>query len=92
MSGELVLSTLDGDVITHKVDLITSVGELKALLLQRKTKDPIERKILRVELLQDCSIMKMDDAQELGKTGLLDAEAVGNSHLQKKRSGICNQN
>ena len=39
-------------------------------------KDPIERKILRVELLQDCSIMKLDDAQELGTTGLLEAEAL----------------
>ena len=77
MSRELTLkSGLQGDVITHKIDLDTTVGQLKAMLLENKTKDPIERKILRVELLQDCSIMKMDDAQKLGITGLLEAEAL----------------
>ena len=76
MSRELALTTLDGDVITHNVDLVTTVGEFKTMLLQHKTKDPIERKVLRVELLQDCSMMKMDDAQELGKTGLLEGEAA----------------
>jgi len=75
MCRELNLKTLTGDVSTSKVDLVTTVGELKAMLLEQKTKDPIERKILRVELLQDCSIM-VDDAQDLGKTGLLEAEAV----------------
>ena len=77
MSRELTLKTgLQGDVITQKIDLDTTVGQLKAMLLENKTKDPIERKILRVELLQDCSIMKLDDAQELGITGLLEAEAL----------------
>ena len=38
-------------------------------------KDPIECKVLRVELLLNSSIM-MDDAQALGKTGLLEAEAT----------------
>ena len=36
MLRELVLTTLDGDVITHKVDLVTTVGEFKAMLLQHK--------------------------------------------------------
>ena len=76
MSCELALKTLQGAVITHKIDLDTTVGQLKAMLLENKTKDPIERKILRVELLQDFSIMKMDDAQDLGKTGLLEALAL----------------
>ena len=76
MSRELKLKTLTGDVSSSKVDLVTTVGELKAMLLENKTKDPIERKILRVELLQDCSIMEMDDTQDLGKTGLLEAEAL----------------
>ena len=76
MSRELELNTLQGAVITHKIDLDTTVGQLKAMLLENKTKDPIERKILRVELLQDFSIMKMDDTQDLGKTGLLEAETV----------------
>ena len=76
MSREVVVTNLEGDVISHKVDMVTTCGEFKAMLLQHKTKDPIERKILRVELLQDCSIVKMDDAQELGKTSLLEEEAV----------------
>ena len=75
MSRELKLKTLPGDIYTHRVDLDTTVEKLKAMLREHKTKDPIERKILRVELLQDCSVMA-DDAQDLCKTGLLEAEAV----------------
>ena len=75
MSREVKLKTLPGDIYTHRVDSDTTVEKLKAMLLEHKTKDPIERKILRVELLQDCSVM-VDDAQDLGKTGLLEAEAV----------------
>ena len=75
MSCELVLNTLQGDFITLEVLMDNTVGELKAMLLDYKTEDPIERQIITVELLQDCSIMEMDDSQELGKTGLLEAEA-----------------
>ena len=50
--------------------------EWALMVLLKEAKDRIECKILRVELLQDCSIMEMDDAQELGIAGLLEAEAI----------------
>ena len=56
MSCELVLNTLQGDFITLEVLMDSTVGELKAMLLDYKTEDPIERQIITVELLQDCSI------------------------------------
>ena len=44
MSRELALTTLDGDAITHKVDLVTTVGEFKTMLLQHKPKIPLSAK------------------------------------------------
>ena len=77
MSCELEFKTLHGGVITLETMMETTLGELKTMLLDRhpRAEDPIERKLLRVELLQDCSIMEMEDAQTLGATGLLEAEA-----------------
>ena len=54
----------------------TTLGELKAMLLEKhKIEDPIERKILGVELLHNSSIM-MDDAKTLGAVGLFEAEVI----------------
>ena len=61
-----------------------TVGELKAMLLDYKTEDPVERQIITVELLQACSIMEMDDSQELGKTGCLEAEAAAITVVYKR--------
>ena len=54
----------------------TTLGELKAMLLEKhKIEDPIERKILGVELLHNSSIMT-DDAKTLGAVGLFEAEVI----------------
>ena len=56
----------------------TTLRELKAMLLEKhpRAEDPIERKLLAVELLRDSSIMEVDDAQTLGAAGLLEANAI----------------
>ena len=78
MSCELEVKTLHGGVITLEVMMETTIGKLKTMLLDKHTRadDPIERKLLRVELLRNSSIMEMDDAQTLGAAGLLEAGAT----------------
>ena len=78
MSCELKLNTLQGDVITLEVFMETTLEELKAMLLEKrkiKIEDPIEHKILGVELLHNSSIM-VDDAKTLGEAGLFEADGV----------------
>ena len=41
-----------------------------------RAQDPVERKLLRVELLRNSSIMEMDDAKTVGAAGLLEAEEI----------------
>ena len=55
----------------------TTLGELKTMLCEKhpKAEDAVDRKLLRVELHRNGSIIEMDDAQTLGATGLLDAQA-----------------
>ena len=74
MSCEVQLNTLQGGVITLDVVMTATVRELKATLLEKKSPDPIERKVLNVELLRDSSII--DDAETLDSAGLLGAEAL----------------
>ena len=76
MSCELEFRTLDGGVITLEAMMETTLGRLKTMLLDKhpRAEDPIESKLLRVELLRNCSIMEMEDAQTLGAAGLLEAE------------------
>ena len=76
MSCELELRTLQGGVITLEVMMETTLGELKTMILDKHTRaeDAVERKLLRVELLLNNSIMELDDAQTLGAAGLLEAE------------------
>eukprot|EP00434_Breviolum_minutum_P025963 symbB.v1.2.022953.t1/scaffold2070.1/size90664/1 len=78
MSWELELKTLQGGVISVEVVMETTLRELKAMLLEKhpRAEDPIERKLLAVELLRDSSIMEVDDAQTLGAAGLLEAKAI----------------
>ena len=80
MSCEVQLNTLQGDVITLDVVMTATVRELKAMLLEKHPcQDPIERKVLKVELLQDSSII--DDAETLDAARLLGAESLL-SHTQ----------
>ena len=75
MSCEVKLNTLQGCVITLDVPLTATVRELKAMLLRKHPcQDPIERKVLKVELLRDSSII--DDAETLDAAGLLGAEPL----------------
>ena len=55
--------------------MTATVRELKALLLEKHPcRDPIERKVLKVELLRDSSLI--DDAETLDAAGLLGAETL----------------
>ena len=55
--------------------MTATVRELKAMLLEKHPcEDPIERKVLKVELLRDSSII--DDAETLDAAGLLGAESL----------------
>ena len=74
MSREIKLNTLQGSVITLDVPMTATVRELKMMLLEKHPcQDPIERKVLKVELLRDSSII--DDAKSLGEAGLVRAES-----------------
>ena len=76
MSLEIKFNTLQGGVLTLDVPMTATVRELKSMLLEKhqRAEDPIESKLLRVELLRNSSIMEMEDAQTLGAAGLLEAE------------------
>ena len=91
MSREVVFNTLHGDVITLEVLMGTTVGELKAMLVEKhkiKIEDPIERKILKVELLQNGSIIEVDDGQTLGAVGLLEANKAMTATVIYKRNNV----
>ena len=75
MSCEVQLNTLQGGVITLDVVMSATVRELKAILLEKHPcQDLIERKVLKVELLRDSSII--DDAETLDAAGFLRAESL----------------
>ena len=75
MSCEVNVNTLQGGVITLDIVTTATVRELKSMLLEKHPcQDPIERKVLKVELLRDSSII--DDAETLDAAGLLGAESL----------------
>ena len=75
MSCEVKLNTLQGGVITLDIPITATVRELKAILLAKHPcRDPIERKILKVELLRDSSII--DDAETLDAAGFFCVESL----------------
>ena len=75
MSCEIKLNNLQGGVITLDIPITATVRELKAMLLAKHPcQDPIERKILKVELLRDSSII--DDAETLDAAGFFCAESL----------------
>ena len=73
MSFELELNTVQGGVITLDVFMTDTVRELKSMLLEKHPcQDPIERKILKVELLHNSSII--DEAEALNSARFLGDE------------------
>ena len=75
MSCEVKLNTIQGGVITLGIPMTATVRELKAMLLvKHRCRDPVERKILKVELLRDSSII--DDAETLDAAGFFRAESL----------------
>ena len=86
MSQKLEVNTLQGDVIVLEVLMETTL-ELEAMLLEKRpafSEDPMERKLLMVELLRDSTIVEMDDAQTVGAAGLLEAEAITTAIYKRK--------
>ena len=75
MTCEVKLNTLQGSVITLDILMTATVRELKSMLLEKHPcQDPTERKVLKVELLRDSSII--DDAESLDEAGLVGAESL----------------
>ena len=74
MPRELKLKTLEGGDLNVEVIPTCTVQELKAMLLEKKDcEDPIERQILKVEVLSGG--FSIDDHQTLESAGLLHAES-----------------
>ena len=70
---ELKVNTLEGGVITVQVTPTNTVQDLKAMLIEQKHEDPIERKLLKVDVLANGAIVDSD--QTLEAAGLLCAES-----------------
>eukprot|EP00434_Breviolum_minutum_P002575 symbB.v1.2.002276.t1/scaffold122.1/size316190/9 len=70
---ELKVNTLEGGVITVQVTQTNTVQELKTMLCEKKHEDPVERKILKAEVLLDGALVHCD-SQTLQAVGLLDGE------------------
>ena len=74
MHCELKVKTLDGGDLNLEVVPATTIKELKAMLFRKKHGgDPIDRKIVRVEVLADRGWL--DDDQTVDSAGLLRAES-----------------
>ena len=90
MSCEVKLNTLQGNVITLDVVTPAIVRELKAMLLEKHPcQDPIERKVLKVELLRESSII--NDAESLDEAGLMGAEPLVTVAYTRNESRSCNE-
>ena len=73
MPCEVKVKTLEGGDLTLEVMPTNTIGELKAMLHEKKQcEDPIERQILKVKVLADGLLV--DDDQTLESAGLLHAE------------------
>jgi len=74
MPHKVKVKTLEGGVLTVEVMPTNTMEELKAMLREKKhCEDPIERKILKVEVLADGVLV--DDDQTLESSGLLHEES-----------------
>ena len=75
MSLEIKLNTVQGSVITLDVLMTATVRELKSMLLEKHPcQDPIERKVLKVELLHNSSTI--DEAEALSSARFVGAESL----------------
>ena len=68
MPRELAVNLLNGDAFTLDVTSIDTVQEVKWMLREKFCDDPIEQKILKVDLLKDSDLL--DDSQTLNEPGL----------------------
>ena len=68
MPHELAVNLLNGDAFTLDVTSIETVQQLKRMLCEEFCDDPIERKMLKVDVLKDSDLLK--DAQTLNESGL----------------------
>ena len=57
MAHELTVNILNGDAFTLDVASIDTVQELKWILRQKFCDDPIEQKILKVDILKDTDLL-----------------------------------
>ncbi len=74
MECKLNVSTVQGRIITLDIASMGTVYDLKAMLLQMHPRvDPIERKILKADVL--CNGSMIHDDQTLAEAGLLDPES-----------------
>ena len=69
MPHELAVNLLNGDAFTLDVTSIDTVQQLKWMLCEKFCDDPIEQKILKVDVLKDSELL--EDAQTLNESGLL---------------------
>ncbi len=65
---ELQVNTLQGSVFTLDVSEIETVQQLRLILLEKFPGDPIDQKILKVDVLHNSCLL--DDAQTLSEGGL----------------------
>eukprot|EP00434_Breviolum_minutum_P036272 symbB.v1.2.032135.t1/scaffold3816.1/size52752/2 len=70
---DLNLNTLEGGVITVQVTPTNTIQDLKAMLIELKHEDPIERKLLKVDVLAEGALVDSDETLEAA--GLLCAES-----------------
>ena len=70
---DLNVNTLEGGVITVQVTPTSTIQDLKAMLIEQKHEDPIERKLLKVDVLAEGALVDSDETLEAA--GLLCAES-----------------
>ena len=68
MHRELKVSTLEAGVLTVQVMATNTIQELTTMLREKKHEDPIERKILKAEVLVGGSLVQ-SDSQTLEAAG-----------------------
>ena len=68
MPHKLRVHLLNGDVFILDMTSIETVQQLKWMLCEKFCDDPIEQKILKVDVLKDSELLK--DGQTLNESGL----------------------
>ena len=76
MSGTLRCKQACEDEFTLGIGMTATVGELKAMLLEKHHQDPVMRKVLKVILTRYTSVIEKDDAEKLDEAWFLDNEPL----------------